>query len=92
MGIIKLASIVTAVLVIQLACTNQGVLAMHDSTLDVNTWIASNNSTQLNTIDLNSGPVSPTATTGGGETEEEEEVEEEPEEPSADGDEQDEQD
>jgi hypothetical protein len=33
--------------------------AMHDSTLDVNTWIASNNSTQLHTIDLNKGPISP---------------------------------
>lgn len=32
--------------------------AMHDSTLDVNTWIASNNS-KLHTIDLNKGPISP---------------------------------
>jgi hypothetical protein len=38
--------------------------AMHDSTLDVNTWIASDNSTQLHTIDLNKGPVSPTTATG----------------------------
>ena len=37
--------------------------AMHDSTLDVNTWIASNNSTQLQTTDLNKGPVSPTTPT-----------------------------
>ena len=37
--------------------------AMHDSTLDVNTWIASNNSTQLQTTDLNKGPVSPTTST-----------------------------
>lgn len=35
--------------------------AMHDSNLDVNTWIASDNSTQLNTIDLNSGPVASAA-------------------------------
>jgi hypothetical protein len=33
--------------------------AMHDSNLDVNTWIARNNSTQLHTIDLNEGPISP---------------------------------
>ena len=32
---------------------------MHDSNLDVNTWIARNNSTQLHTIDLNKGPISP---------------------------------
>jgi hypothetical protein len=31
------------------------VFAMHDSTLDVNTWIASDNTTQLHTIDLNKG-------------------------------------
>jgi hypothetical protein len=37
--------------------------AMHDSTLDVNTWIASDNSTQLHTTDLNNGPVSPTTST-----------------------------
>lgn len=35
--------------------------AMHDSNLDVNTWLASDNSTQLNTIDLNSGPVASAA-------------------------------
>ena len=35
--------------------------AMHDSNLDVNTWLASDNSTQLNTIDLNSGPVASSA-------------------------------
>lgn len=38
--------------------------AMHDSTLDVNTWIASDNSTQLHTTDLNRGPINPTASTG----------------------------
>jgi hypothetical protein len=37
--------------------------ALHDSTLDVNTWIASDNITQLHTTDLNKGPVSPTAST-----------------------------
>jgi len=37
--------------------------ALHDSTLDVNTWIASNNITQLHTTDLNKGPVSPTTST-----------------------------
>jgi hypothetical protein len=39
--------------------------AMHDSNLDVNTWLASDNSTQLNTIDLNSGPVASAAGSGG---------------------------
>jgi hypothetical protein len=38
---------------------------MHDSTLDVNTWLASDNSTQLNTIDLNSGPVASATDSGG---------------------------
>jgi hypothetical protein len=37
--------------------------ALHDSTLDVNTWISSDNITQLHTTDLNKGPVSPTAST-----------------------------
>jgi hypothetical protein len=39
--------------------------AMHDSNLDVNTWLASDNSTQLNTIDLNSGPMASAAGSGG---------------------------
>ena len=40
------------------------VVAMHDSTLDVNTWIASDNSTQLHTTDLNRGPISPAISAG----------------------------
>ena len=40
------------------------VFAMHDSTLDVNTWIASDNTTQLHTIDLNKGVQSPSAAAG----------------------------
>jgi|GEM_PF-1323500 hypothetical protein len=39
--------------------------AMHDSNLDVNTWLANDNSTQLNTIDLNNGPVASAAGSGG---------------------------
>lgn len=39
--------------------------ALHDSTLDVNTWLASDNSTQLNTIDLNNGPMASAADSGG---------------------------
>ena len=63
--------------------------ALHDSTLGVNTWLASDNSTQLNTIDLNNGPTAPTADAGGAaETEDEvvedEEVDEEPEETPTD--------
>lgn len=38
--------------------------AMHDSTLDVNTWSASDNSTQRHTIDLNQGAPSPSAAAG----------------------------
>jgi hypothetical protein len=34
-------------------------LAMHNSTLDVNTWISNDNSTQLHVTDLNRGPISP---------------------------------
>jgi hypothetical protein len=71
--------------------------ALHDSTLGVNTWLASDNSTQLNTIDLNSGPTAPTADVGGAaETEDEvvedEEVDEEPEETPTDENETDEED
>ncbi len=33
---------------------------MHNSTLDVNTWISNDNSTQLHVTDLNRGPISPT--------------------------------
>jgi hypothetical protein len=44
--------------------------AMHDSTLNVNTWIAGNNSTQLHTTDLNKGPVSPTTPTAANTAEE----------------------
>ena len=40
------------------------VVAMHDSTLEVNTWIASDNSTQLHTTDLNRGPISPAVSAG----------------------------
>jgi hypothetical protein len=40
------------------------VVAMHDSALDVNTWIASDNSTQLHTTDLNRGPISPAVAAG----------------------------
>jgi hypothetical protein len=40
------------------------VFAMHDSTLDVNTWIASDNTTQLHTIDLNQGVQSPSTAAG----------------------------
>ena len=40
------------------------VVAMHDSTLDVNTWLAGDNSTQLHTTDLNRGPISPAVSAG----------------------------
>ena len=45
------------------------VVAMHDSTLDVNTWIASDNSTQLHTTDLNRGPIIPAVSAGAATTE-----------------------
>jgi hypothetical protein len=45
--------------------------AMHDSNLDVNTWIASDNSTQLHTIDLNKGTPGPSAAAGSATTSEE---------------------
>jgi hypothetical protein len=45
------------------------VVAMHDSTLDVNTWIASDNTTQLQTTDLNTGPISPAVSAGAATTE-----------------------
>ena len=40
------------------------VVAMHDSHLDVNTWIASDNVTEVHTMDLNNGPVSPSSAIG----------------------------
>jgi hypothetical protein len=47
------------------------VFAMHDSNLGVNTWLASDNSTQLHTIDLNNGASSPSADAGATTTSEE---------------------
>jgi hypothetical protein len=69
-------------IILTIASQQQSVaFAMHDSTLGVNTWIASDNSTQLHTIDLNKGPVSSTSTAeGGGTIEEEGEITEEQEE------------
>jgi hypothetical protein len=57
---------VVAVLITALIGHHVGTsFAMHDSNLDVNTWLASDNSTQLNTIDLNSGPMASAAGSGG---------------------------
>ena len=58
--------------------------AMHDSTLDVNTWSASDNSTQRHTIDLNQGAQSPSALPGASTTPEET-TDESTEDPSTDG-------
>ena len=58
--------------------------AMHDSTLDVNTWSASDNSTQRHTIDLNQGAPSPSAAAGAS-TIPEEITDESTEDPSTDG-------
>lgn len=58
--------------------------AMHDSTLDVNTWSASDNSTQRHTIDLNQGAPSPSAAAGASTTPEEI-TDESTEVPSTDG-------
>ncbi len=58
--------------------------AMHDSTLDVNTWSASDNSTQRHTIDLNQGAPSPSAAAGASTTPVEI-TDESTEEPSTDG-------
>ena len=60
-------SILTVVVISMVAalCLHIGaVSAMHDSTLDVNTWIASDNTTQLHTIDLNKGMQSPSVSPG----------------------------
>jgi hypothetical protein len=71
---------VLTVLIVIISLQQSAVFAMHDSTLGVDTWIASDNSTQLHTIDLNKGPVDPTSATtegveseDGGVTDEEEE-------------------
>jgi hypothetical protein len=58
--------------------------AMHDSTLDVNTWSASDNSTQRHTIDLTQGAPSPSAAAGAS-TIPEEITDESTEDPSTDG-------
>ena len=47
------------------------VFAMHDSNLGVNTWFASDNSTQRHTIDLNNGPSGSSAEAGAATTSEE---------------------
>jgi hypothetical protein len=60
--------------------------AMHDSTLGVNTWTASDNSTQLHTIDLNQGAQSPSSAAEASTTPEES-TDESTEDPSTDGDE-----
>jgi len=71
---------VLTVLIVIISLQQSAVFAIHDSTLGVDTWIASDNSTQLHTIDLNKGPVDPTSATtegveseNGGVTDEEEE-------------------
>ena len=58
--------------------------AMHDSTLDVNTWSATDNSTQRHTIDLNQGAQSPSAVPGASITPEQT-TDESTEDPSTDG-------
>jgi len=84
---------VLTVMIVIISSQQSAVFAMHDSTLDVNTWIASDNNTQLHTIDLNKGPTDSTSATtegveteGGGVTDDEESDagEEEEEEPSTD--------
>jgi hypothetical protein len=58
MMLIRSALIVTAVLVI-VVDIQQTSFALHDSNLDANTWIAQDNSTEVNTIDL-STPINQT--------------------------------
>jgi hypothetical protein len=58
--------------------------AMHDSTLDINTWSASDNNTQRHTIDLNQGAQSPSSLAGANTTPEET-TDESTEDPSPDG-------
>jgi hypothetical protein len=75
--------------------THKTTFALHDSHLDVNTWLTQDNTTAT-TIDLNSGPASPTMPEeevipeeGGSEEEEEEESDtgdgETPDEENGDG-------
>jgi|SRR5215208_3227391 len=80
--IVTIIAVTILVLTISSQQQQRAVFAMHDSTLDVNTWIASDNETQLHTTDLNKSPISSSSTTDGGEIIEEEE--EEDEEPSSD--------
>ena len=84
-----LVPVISAIVFLLIIASQQlgTIFAMHDSNLDVNTWIAIDNSTQVHTMDLNNGPMSPSATAAEGEAEEdevvdEEEVDEENEEPS----------
>ena len=71
---------ILTVLIVIISSQQSAVFAIHDSTLGVDTWIASDNSTQLHTIDLNKGPMDPNSATregveseNGGVTDEEEE-------------------
>jgi hypothetical protein len=60
----SLLTVVGISMVAALVLHIDAVFAMHDSTLDVNTWIASDNTTQVHTIDLNQGVQSPSAAAG----------------------------
>ncbi len=62
MMLIRSALIVTAVLVM-VVDIQQTSFALHDSNLDANTWIAQDNSTEVNTIDLNT-PINQTVSGG----------------------------
>jgi hypothetical protein len=87
--IITVIAVTILILTISSQRQQQVIFAMHDSNLDVNTWLASDNSTQLHTTDLNKGSMGSTSTiTGGAETEggevTEDEEEEDEGEPSTD--------
>jgi hypothetical protein len=66
----KISISIATLLLITAVGTHQGAFALHDSNLDVNTWITQNG-TQAQTINLNQGPVSQPPTEGATVAEEE---------------------
>jgi hypothetical protein len=73
----KISISIATLLLITAVGTHQGAFALHDSNLDVNTWITQNG-TQAQTINLNQGPVSQPPTEGATVAEEGAAAEEEP--------------
>jgi hypothetical protein len=63
MMLIKSAALIVIAVLVIVVGIQQTSFALHDSNLDANTWIAQDNSTEVNTIDL-STPINQTVSGG----------------------------